>query len=119
MAFPICDNCARAGHLCEACQKRARDGKISELEILASSILARHGATGFESIVELEPENKLVMFASEAEARDCRKPTNRLRSPELPTLRSSSVTYASSSGSSSQAVSSDLTQPAESPACAR
>ncbi len=68
MAFPICDNCARTGHLCEACQEKARRGGLSELEILVSSILARHGAAGFESIAELEQENKLVIFASEADA---------------------------------------------------
>ena len=63
MAFPICDKCASSGILCEACQKKARASGVSELDVLVSSILARHGVTGYESIVDLE--TKLIIFASD------------------------------------------------------
>lgn len=66
MAFPICDECAKSGVLCEKCQKRTRDGEVSELDVLLSSILAQHGAPGYDLITDLE--TKLVIFASDRDA---------------------------------------------------
>jgi hypothetical protein len=43
-----------------------RSGDLSELDVLVSSILARHGVGGYESLHELE--NKLVIIASEEDA---------------------------------------------------
>ena len=66
MAFPICDKCATSGILCEACQKKARAGGVSELDVLVASILARHGVTGYDSIIDLE--TKLIIFTTDNDA---------------------------------------------------
>jgi|GEM_PF-1989843 len=65
MAFPICDECASSGILCSKCERRVRRGEVSELDVLVSTILAGHKATGYESIIDLE--NKLVILASDEE----------------------------------------------------
>jgi len=68
MAFPICEACADSGLLCDKCQKKVRTGQVSELDVLLSSILAQHKATGYGNIVDLE--TKLVILASEKDAKD-------------------------------------------------
>lgn len=66
MAFPICDECASSIVLCPRCREKERRGEISELDVLVSTILKRHGATGYEALRDLG--SKLVIFASESEA---------------------------------------------------
>jgi transcription antitermination factor NusA-like protein len=66
MSFPICEECASSGILCEKCEERVRRGDVSEVEVLLSELLATHEADGFERIVELS--DKLVIIASEKEA---------------------------------------------------
>ncbi len=65
MAFPICDKCASSGILCPKCEAMVREGRVSELDVLVSTILARYGATGYETLIDLE--NKLVILASDDE----------------------------------------------------
>lgn len=67
MAFPICNNCARSGILCPDCQQKVRKDNISELDVLVSSILAHHGATGYESLIDFG--NKLIVFASDKDTK--------------------------------------------------
>jgi len=66
MAFPICEDCALSGILCKSCQQKAREGNISELDVLVSSLLAHHGVNGYDSLVDLE--TKLIIFASNDDA---------------------------------------------------
>jgi len=66
MAFPICDECAKSGLLCKGCVEKARDGEITELDVLVSNLLAHHGAKGYESLVDFE--TKLIIFASDEDA---------------------------------------------------
>jgi hypothetical protein len=66
MAFPICDKCASSGILCEKCEWKVREDEISELDVLVSTILRGHDASGYEKLVGLD--KKLVIFASDDEA---------------------------------------------------
>ena len=65
MSFPICDECT-SGQLCEKCEWKVREGEVSELDILVSTILAEHDAKGYARLVDLG--DKLVIFASVEEA---------------------------------------------------
>lgn len=62
MPFPICGKCAASGVLCDECVKKERDGKLSELDVLLSTLLAGHGVNGYEEAREIG--DKLVIFAS-------------------------------------------------------
>jgi transcription antitermination factor NusA-like protein len=66
MAFPICEKCASSNMLCESCEQKVREGRISELDFLVSALLAQHGVKGYESLVDFE--TKLVIFASDEDA---------------------------------------------------
>lgn len=66
MGFPICDSCAAEGSLCKRCLENVRSEKISELDVLVSSILARHGAGGYIALEDLE--TKLLILADEEDA---------------------------------------------------
>ncbi len=65
MAFPVCEGCASSGTLCPECQEKVREGKISELDVLLSTILKSHGAGGYDSLIELD--KKIVIIAPEDE----------------------------------------------------
>ncbi len=54
MSLPICAICAKTGVLCSACEKKLKDGKISELDVELSKILYRlgKGEIGFERAID-------------------------------------------------------------------
>lgn len=62
MPFPICGKCAASGVLCNECVKKEREGKLSELDVLLSTLLASHGVNGYDKIREIG--DKLVIFSS-------------------------------------------------------
>jgi len=62
MPFPICGKCAASGVLCDECVKKEREGKLSELDVLLSTLLASHGVNGYDEAREIG--DKLVIFAS-------------------------------------------------------
>jgi len=66
MAFPICDICASSGVLCAECEEKLRYDKISNLDVILSSLLSKHGADGY--INTLAIEGKLIILASEEQA---------------------------------------------------
>ncbi len=66
MAFPICDTCASSGVLCPECERRVREGEISELDVIVSTLLWRRKVRGYDSLVNLG--DKIVIFAPDEEA---------------------------------------------------
>jgi len=66
MVFPICDSCAASGVLCPDCEERVRNEEITELDVLVSTILKKHGAMGYKSLRVLD--SKIVIFSSESDA---------------------------------------------------
>ncbi len=68
MAFPICDSCASSGVLCSSCEKKVREGKISDLDVLLSTILANYGASGYKWSREID--GKLLIVGSPREAKE-------------------------------------------------
>jgi len=45
--LPICDICARTGVLCSSCEKKLKNGEISELDVKLASIIFRIGKGEF------------------------------------------------------------------------
>lgn len=54
MSLPICAICAKTGVLCNVCEEKLRDGKISELDVELSKILYEKGdgELGFDRAID-------------------------------------------------------------------
>jgi len=66
MAFPICDDCASSGVLCPQCEENLRSEKISNLDVLLSTLLSKHGAVGYISLLAIE--KKVIILVSDEQA---------------------------------------------------
>jgi len=64
MTYPICDMCASSGVLCNGCQKKLDDGRISDLDVAVSRFLAHQDISGYERLKEAE--NGVFLFAERA-----------------------------------------------------
>jgi len=63
MSLPICDVCAKTGILCNVCEQKLAEGKVTPLDVELSKILYEFGEGEIEFTKAIETSDNIIILA--------------------------------------------------------